>query len=260
MADISTALAPAGLLCELMENPDNTNIHKKRPGFGWVVKDEKSNGVQIAYQILVASSMEKLARDEGGCADLAQRSEVVSRPVHHAQGHEDAQEQLGGFVEPGLYVFDGRCDACPAPSGCCELKADPKAEGLDGEIENAEPSGVVGETRRSGKDPCRKGCHVERYACRPPGNEIAADEKIAGAFHEFGKIDADADDQNEIKSDDQKIDIGKIHQTTSLSRVHVIERIYTEYSSKANSGVVPSSMMSSLIRCPALSIWICQVL
>jgi hypothetical protein len=65
MTQKSTSLAPVGLLCELMENPEITYIHKRRPTFGWIVRDKATDVVQTAYQILVASDMDILARDEG---------------------------------------------------------------------------------------------------------------------------------------------------------------------------------------------------
>ena len=67
MAD--TSLAPTGLLCELMENPESAYLCKKRPGFGWIVQDSAPNAIQAAYQILVASSIKTLAQDAGDLWD-----------------------------------------------------------------------------------------------------------------------------------------------------------------------------------------------
>ena len=69
MPATSIPLAPAGLLCELMENAESTFIRRKYPRFGWIVKDDAPNTMQTAYQVLVASSMEILARDEGDVWD-----------------------------------------------------------------------------------------------------------------------------------------------------------------------------------------------
>jgi len=69
MPDTSTSCAPDGLLCELMENPKDTYICKKQPLFGWIVRDSAPNIMQSAYQILVASSVDVLARDEGDLWD-----------------------------------------------------------------------------------------------------------------------------------------------------------------------------------------------
>ena len=65
----STALQPTGLLCELMEHPERTVILNPRPLFGWIVNDQAPDAFQIGMQILVASSLEALARDEGDLWD-----------------------------------------------------------------------------------------------------------------------------------------------------------------------------------------------
>jgi len=65
MYNASTPGAPDGLLCELMGNPESTLIRRKYPRFGWIVRDSAPNVIQTAYQILVASSIETLALDEG---------------------------------------------------------------------------------------------------------------------------------------------------------------------------------------------------
>ena len=65
----NTSLAPNGLICEFMENPESAYICKKRPGLGWIVRDSAPNAIQAAYQILVSSSAEKLASDEGDLWD-----------------------------------------------------------------------------------------------------------------------------------------------------------------------------------------------
>jgi len=65
----SASGAPTGLLCEFMESAENARIRKKRPRFGWIVRDGAPNVMQAAYQILVATSMEILARGEGDVWD-----------------------------------------------------------------------------------------------------------------------------------------------------------------------------------------------
>ncbi len=47
---------PTGLLCNLLSRPELTQITSPYPQFGWIVNSE----IQSAYQILVASSVEKL--------------------------------------------------------------------------------------------------------------------------------------------------------------------------------------------------------
>lgn len=65
----SSALQPTGLLCELMERPDRTVIRNPQPRFGWIVNDRAPGSFQIGMQVLVASSLEALARDEGDAWD-----------------------------------------------------------------------------------------------------------------------------------------------------------------------------------------------
>jgi len=69
MSNNLTDSAPTGLLCELMENPDITYLHKNRLKFGWIVGNSAKNKMQTAYQILVASSMEVLKQDQGDMWD-----------------------------------------------------------------------------------------------------------------------------------------------------------------------------------------------
>lgn len=56
---------PTGLLCELMTHPEHTPIQTAYPHFGWIVNDSAQNAIQSAFQILVANSLEKLARNDG---------------------------------------------------------------------------------------------------------------------------------------------------------------------------------------------------
>ena len=65
----NTALPPTGLMCELLEYPDRTRIGNPSPRFGWIVRDGATNAHQVAYQVLVASSLEHLARDVGDMWD-----------------------------------------------------------------------------------------------------------------------------------------------------------------------------------------------
>ncbi len=52
--------APTGLICELLSHPQTTVITNPRPTFGWIVNDCRRGAVQSAYQIMVASSEDKL--------------------------------------------------------------------------------------------------------------------------------------------------------------------------------------------------------
>jgi len=67
-----------------MENPENTYIRSKYPTFGWVVRDNEPNTMQSAYQILVASSMEILNRDESDMWDSGKVDSYESINIRYA--------------------------------------------------------------------------------------------------------------------------------------------------------------------------------
>ncbi len=60
-----TALQPTGLMCDLLAHPERAKTQNRHPQFSWIVNDTQKNAYQEAYQILVASSLEKLAQNEG---------------------------------------------------------------------------------------------------------------------------------------------------------------------------------------------------
>jgi alpha-L-rhamnosidase len=62
---MSTALQPTGLMCNLLAHPEQAKIQNRNPKFGWIVNGTDKNVFQEAYQILVASSLETLAQDDG---------------------------------------------------------------------------------------------------------------------------------------------------------------------------------------------------
>ncbi|MFC1718507.1 hypothetical protein ACFL6S_32930 [Candidatus Poribacteria bacterium] len=84
MASKSMALAPVGLLCELMENPENALICKEYPRFGWIVRDGSPNTMQSAYQILIASSTDTLAQNEGDLWDSGKVDSCESINVRYS--------------------------------------------------------------------------------------------------------------------------------------------------------------------------------
>lgn len=54
------SFAPTGLLCGLLSHPELSLINNPTPDFGWIVNSDRSGDFQIAYQIMVASSIELL--------------------------------------------------------------------------------------------------------------------------------------------------------------------------------------------------------
>lgn len=67
--------APTGMMCELLAHPEITVIRDAEPEFTWVMNSSLRGDVQSAYQILVASSQDKLAKDVG---DLWDSGKVAS--------------------------------------------------------------------------------------------------------------------------------------------------------------------------------------
>lgn len=59
------ALQPTGLMCELLAHPERTHIQNRTPQFSWIVNDTEKNAFQQAYQILVSTSLEKIAQNQG---------------------------------------------------------------------------------------------------------------------------------------------------------------------------------------------------
>lgn len=69
------AVAPSGLLCNLLTEPDASLITESQPDFGWIVPSSQPGDMQTAYQILVATSPNLL---EEGTADRWNSGKVVS--------------------------------------------------------------------------------------------------------------------------------------------------------------------------------------
>src|ERR1700744_2921932 len=61
------------LRCEMLTNPQG--IGATKPRLSWQISSDKHNTMQTAYQIIVASSPEKLAKGEG---DLWDSHKVMS--------------------------------------------------------------------------------------------------------------------------------------------------------------------------------------
>ena len=51
------------------ENFQFAEIARKQPFFGWIVNSDQNNTIQVAYQILVASSLENIQKNTGDCWD-----------------------------------------------------------------------------------------------------------------------------------------------------------------------------------------------
>lgn len=61
------ANAPTGLLCELLEHPEETVITNATPAFGWIYNPSFPNDSQSGYRVIIASSQ---ALADGGTGDV----------------------------------------------------------------------------------------------------------------------------------------------------------------------------------------------
>jgi alpha-L-rhamnosidase len=75
-AKVEAANAPSGLLCDLLEHPEETVITTAAPKFGWVYNPSFPNDAQTAYRIIVAKSKTTAVRGVGNIWD----SGLVYRP------------------------------------------------------------------------------------------------------------------------------------------------------------------------------------
>ncbi|HOX07727.1 MAG TPA: family 78 glycoside hydrolase catalytic domain [Planctomycetota bacterium] len=80
----SSALAPTGLLCELLAAPEKTVINRPRPRFGWIVNDAEPGAAQSAYQVLVATDPARLGRGEGDLWDSGRVESPASLNVRYS--------------------------------------------------------------------------------------------------------------------------------------------------------------------------------
>lgn len=78
------------LKVEQLKDPEGIDI--RQPRLGWRIVSDKQNVTQTAYQILVASSPEKLQRDEGDCwnsgkimSDASQWIAYAGQPLHQTK-------------------------------------------------------------------------------------------------------------------------------------------------------------------------------
>jgi len=60
---LAQSFAPTGLMCGLLSHPELSLITNPTPDFGWIVNSDKPGDFQIAYQIMVASSIELLKNE-----------------------------------------------------------------------------------------------------------------------------------------------------------------------------------------------------
>lgn len=94
------------LQCELMANP--LGIDKTNPRLSWQIKSDARSVVQTAYHVLVASSPEKLAQNEGDLWDSGKTDSDNSIAVFYAGKGLESDTEV--FWKVKVYTNQGECD------------------------------------------------------------------------------------------------------------------------------------------------------
>jgi hypothetical protein len=81
---LHAANAPSGLLCDLLEHPEETVITNTEPQFGWIYNPSFRNDSQSGYHIIVASSQKLADADVGDVWDSGWISNSISINVPYA--------------------------------------------------------------------------------------------------------------------------------------------------------------------------------
>jgi hypothetical protein len=81
---LRAAIAPAGLLCDLLEHPEETVITNTRPQLGWIYHPSFRNDSQSGYHIIVASNQKLADAGKGDVWDSGWISNSISINVPYA--------------------------------------------------------------------------------------------------------------------------------------------------------------------------------
>jgi hypothetical protein len=81
---LQAANAPTGLLCDLLEHPEQTVITTATPEFGWIYNPSFRNDSQTAYRIIVASSATLAGQGMGNLWDSGSISNSTSLNISYA--------------------------------------------------------------------------------------------------------------------------------------------------------------------------------
>lgn len=81
---LRAATAPTGLLCDLLEHPEETVITNTKPQFGWIYNPSFRNDSQKGYHIVVASSQKLAEAGKGDVWDSGWVSNSTSINVSYA--------------------------------------------------------------------------------------------------------------------------------------------------------------------------------
>ena len=107
-----TPVAVTELRCEYLVDP--LGIDVARPRLSWQIKDERRGAAQTAYQVLVASTPEKLAADEG---DLWDSGRVATeQSIHLIYAGKPLTSHQSCFWKVRVWDQDGRASAFSQPA------------------------------------------------------------------------------------------------------------------------------------------------
>lgn len=109
---IAGAAAVTGLRCEDQTNP--LGIDAARPGLTWVMNSNRRGDYQSAYQVLVASTPEKLARPQGDLWDSGKVNSADS--VHVPYSGAPLQSRAHCYWKVRVWDADGKVSAWSAAS------------------------------------------------------------------------------------------------------------------------------------------------
>ncbi|GAB6165360.1 family 78 glycoside hydrolase catalytic domain [Thermostilla marina] len=112
VAAVESPIQAENLRCEYRVDP--LGIDVLRPRLSWTVKDDRRSAVQTAYQILVASSRERL---EAGEADLWDSGKVASGAMNQIEyGGKPLESRMECYWKVRLWDAEGKCGAYSAPA------------------------------------------------------------------------------------------------------------------------------------------------
>lgn len=105
-------LVPTNLRCEYGQNP--LGLDRPDPRLFWQLTSAESNQRQTAYQILVASMVERLARDEGDMWDSGKVGSDVTTQIHYSGTALSSLQEV--FWKVRVWDSAGEASAWSAPA------------------------------------------------------------------------------------------------------------------------------------------------
>jgi alpha-L-rhamnosidase len=81
---LAAASAPTGLLCDLLEHPEQTVITTRTPEFGWIYNPSARNDAQAGYRIIVASNPALAGQGSGNLWDSGMTGNSAALNIAYA--------------------------------------------------------------------------------------------------------------------------------------------------------------------------------